>query len=164
MIDSTQIINLSEKYLTSKRVHTFNGDRELVIYVNPDTSERQDVILAAKKSQKGGSGPYIRFIADAKTQNIYIWDGYDGDHVTGRNLIGLSAINQSKTPWLLYGTCEAVGSYKLRLVEWDSKPSYSEYKFFFAFFDYDWKWLSKYVDTKEYFDDITRWISVYKKS
>jgi hypothetical protein len=162
MIISKQIITLTEKYLTSKRVHTFNGDRELVLYVNPDTSERQDIILSAKKSQKGGAGPYVRFIADAKAKKVYVWDAYEGDHVTGRNLVGLPATNQSKTPWLLYGTGEPAGGYKLKFVAWDSKPLYSEYKFYFAFLDYDWSWLSPYIDTKEFFAEIHKRTDLYR--
>jgi hypothetical protein len=163
MITSKQITKITENFLLSKRVHTFNGDRELAIYENPDTSERQDIILSAKKSQKGGSGIYIRFIADAKSKKVYVWDAYEGDHVTGRNLIGLPSTNQSKTPWLLYGTGEPISGYKLKFVTWDSKPLYSEYKFYFDFLSYNWDWLSSYVDTKEFFDEIHKRTDLYRK-
>lgn len=163
MITSKQLQPLFETYLTSKRVHTFNGNRELVIYENPDTSERQDIVLSAKKSQKGGAGPYIRFIADANAKKVYVWDGYEGDHITGRNLVGLPSTNQSKTPWLLYGTSEPVGSYKLKFVQWDSKPLYSEYKFYFKFLDYDWEWLTRYIDIKDFFSEIHKRTDLYRK-
>lgn len=160
MITSNKIIFLLEKYLTSKRM---SGDRELIIYENPDTNELHDLIMLAKKSQKGGSGPYLRFIADTKNKKVYVWDSYEAEHTIGRSTIGLPSIDPIKTPWLLYGLCEPYSGYKLKLIEWPSKPPYSDTKFYTGLFNGDWNWLNRYIDTKEYFEYITKRIEVYKK-
>lgn len=164
MITSKKINFLLETYLTSKKVVTANGPRELVIYENPDTSERQDIILLAKKTQKGGSGPMIRIIADARPpQKVYVWDAYNAIHITAKPIIGLSSARSEQTPWLLYGNCVPKGM-KFELISWDEKPSYRNIKFFDNFFSYKWDWLNKYVDTTEYFDDIKRWVETYRKT
>lgn len=159
MITSKQIL---EKFLSYKKISGL--DEPLSVFENPDTSERQDIIFSAKKTQKGGSGPYIRIIADAKTQKVYAWDAFYAEHIVGRSVAGFPSIDPAKTPWILYGTCKPIGGYKFELVEWDSKPSYKNFKFFSDFFSYNWTWLDKYVDTREYFSDMRRWIETYKKT
>ena len=126
-------------------------------------SERQDITILAKKSQKGGSGPFIRIIANAKTQKVYVWDAYDAEHTIGRSLVGLPSTDPAKTPWILYGTCKP-RSGKFELFEWDSKPSYKDIKFFDDFFSYKWDWLKPYVDTRDFFDDMHRWVADYRKT
>lgn len=158
MISSNFISQIIERYFASKNIGSGN---ELVIYENPDRSERQDIAILAKMTQKGGSGPYVRIIADAKSKKVYVWDAFYAEHTVGRSVIGLPSTNPVQTPWLLYGTCLVKGS-NFELHEWDSKPSYKDFKFFDDFFSYDWMWLKPYVDTKEYFDDMHRWLYSYR--
>ena len=164
MITSKQIFAVFEKYLTNKRVNTFRGDRELVIYENPTTSELQDIKRLGNKDH--GDTPYIRFIADARPpQKIWVWDAYNGEHLTARSLIGLPSTYSAQTPWLLYGCCDSRGS-KMILDDWDNKPSYSynNLKFYDKFFTYNWNFLDKYMDKREFFDELEKWFNKCKKS
>jgi hypothetical protein len=140
------------------------------IYVNPTSSD----LLDLNKSIKG-SDKYVRFIADAKTQKVYVWNGFNALHtdaVTSLKLgsyhsvrdqpnilFGYSYLkngklvltNQSDSIEKLGSVVDSLSSYKL----WDFSASELKDKFgndikkdsnwATAFFIYNWSFLSKYI-------------------
>lgn len=73
MIMSNQIIRLLEEWVMSVKV----GSRICNFYVNPNSSDLKELFQSVKLSN---SGYQVRYIADAKTQKVYVWDSYLLDH------------------------------------------------------------------------------------
>lgn len=73
MITSNQIIKLSEDWVTSIKVGNWSCD----IYVNPSSSDLKELFQSLKISHNDYK---VRYIADAKKQKVYVWNGYLLDH------------------------------------------------------------------------------------
>lgn len=82
MITSKLILNLSEDYVTSKRV---NGGT-LVVYENPGSS---DILSALKDSREKSED--IRFIADFPSKKLYIFNGMIAIHDDALRLLGMGS-------------------------------------------------------------------------
>lgn len=98
MITSRQIIN--EVYLTLQRF----GSVTAPVYKNPSTS---DYIAMYKESLATNERKlnYIRFIANAKTKSVYVWDGYRIVHEIVRSKLNMFD-NFFNTPWILDGAAD----------------------------------------------------------
>lgn len=69
MITSKQIIKLSEEWF--KNVTGYMG-KPVPLFINPNSSDLKELFNSSKGSKFGN---LIRFVADAKTQNVYVGDG-----------------------------------------------------------------------------------------
>ena len=75
MITSKQVIKLSEDWFKDVK----NGNITASIFVNPGSSDIRDIYKNAVSANRAGH-PTIRFIADAKTHKVYVWDAYYAYH------------------------------------------------------------------------------------
>ena len=98
MITSKQLNNLLEKYSTSRR--TSNGYMEVI--ENPSSSELINIVKASKKADGE-----IRFLADAKTRIVYVFNADLGLHFEARNLLNMG--RSEDTPNILDGVGEVSG-------------------------------------------------------
>ena len=118
MITSKHIIEISERYVDTKN---FSGT-EVVFYVNPTLSDYAKLYK---------TGPYIRFIVNNKTKEVYVWDGYlvtHGSVVNGAFLpVNISCV------WG-QGVKQSDGSLPI-LTEFRPKQNDTN----------DYSWISKYV-------------------
>jgi hypothetical protein len=84
MITSKQIITLSEEWETS---FTY-GNHLIDIFVNPTSSDIKE--LFSKLDVKINPKKEIRFIANAKTKKVYIWDASLVHHAEVSHKLGFS--------------------------------------------------------------------------
>lgn len=84
MIKANQISKIFDSYLTSKKL---DKTTELVILVNPSTSELKEL---TKASFKRFGVRQIRFVVDNKNKKVYVADAFLGLHYTMLKLIGLN--------------------------------------------------------------------------
>jgi hypothetical protein len=149
MITSKQIVTISEKYLTGKK--TSYGYAK--VYTNPSSSEIIEIIKP--QSVNGRTWPVgkgeIRFIADAKTQNVWAWDSGKALHNDIYKLLGFS-YGPSKLDGIAF--C-SIGSKPV--MNGFDKLVFNAYGnsakiFFTEMFNYNWNWLSQYIDYKERFN------------
>ena len=147
MITSKQILHLFEKYSDTFKI--YNSPVE--IFVNPTISEL--------KSLKCGR---VRFIADPKSQEVYVWDAMQSAHYMvagkiqkeedGGNFWGVATIESN--------SMVMIGSDSVEMSTKGSSPSFNSIKLE-RIFSYKWKWLDKYVKgASAYLED---WRNSYKK-
>jgi hypothetical protein len=140
LITSKQIVKLLDVYYKGLKVRsTF-----VSIYENPDRGEIQEIIGGVKKSQSG-SFQEVRFIADGRSQKIYVWDAYYAEHTKVLSLAGLPS---SRIPYVLTGGCNISGS-ELKIV-WDNRPEDTNSDYYKKNPIYDWGWLGKYMNINGY--------------
>jgi hypothetical protein len=102
MITSNQIITLSEEWV--KSVIT-PGDEKCDVYENPGSTDIKELY------QLGNN--LIRYVADAKSQRVYVWSAMLALHDTVRVSLGLghSGPNAYKdTPYVIEGFGQISGS------------------------------------------------------
>ena len=152
MITSKQILEL---YKSSKK--TSSG--ELVVFENPTQKELREVAkwtvtddLDRIKVSKINPG-YIRFLADAKVQKVYVWNAWLGTHDDGRRLLGYGSQDDfMKKPWVMDGMGTVTKSGVTTL---DTNDMDLRLKVFFRgnrstkvlpeFLKYNWSWVDKYI-------------------
>lgn len=168
MITSKQILQMSEEYLTSKRI----GNNLVEVYVNPTSSDYQH--LYSINSSHG-----LRFTADIDTKKFYVWDGFTMMHGEAADLIGIYSKYQAfykrdsirgfvfgNNLFMGYGT---VNNNKLTLIHLSDiletslsvLPQPASEHFFDGTREYfkdilssRWNWISKYIDCSNYFNKI----------
>jgi hypothetical protein len=84
MINANYIINISESYVTSKKI---DKDTSLEVYVNPTTSEIKKLTDASFKTF---GVRQVRFVVDNKNKKVYVADAFLTLHHTILKLIGLN--------------------------------------------------------------------------
>jgi hypothetical protein len=143
MITSKQIINLTEKYLKGKQYYGNFVD----ILENP--SNREVVDLFGKKVPEFLKD--IRFIADAETKKVYVWNSELATHNMVQNDVGYPNVNDK--PNIILGTGKVSGG-KPTITEWDFSRYFASKKnldFLGKIFSYKWDWLSVYVNNMKEF-------------
>jgi hypothetical protein len=71
MITSKQLLKQIEQYSDTKNV----SGHAVIIFENPTSSDILEISKTTKSSPKE-----VRFIADAKTRKVYVWDAYLAIH------------------------------------------------------------------------------------
>jgi hypothetical protein len=143
LIKSSQIL---EEY------HSLYKDRyvSVPIFLNPNRFDFKEI------------GDNVRFIADARTKKLYAWDASVIIHCKVAEFLGLEKIS---SPAVFWGYAVShnnryvvVSSDELssRVNIYDLKVSH---RFIDDFFDQDWSWVNKYIDTSAYFDFVKNFIS-----
>ena len=133
MITSKQIINLTEKYLKGKQYYGNFVD----ILENP--SSREVIDLFGKKVPEFLKD--IRFIADAETKKVYVWNSELATHNMVQGDIGYPNVNDR--PNIILGTGKVSGG-KPTITEWDYSRYVASKKnldFLEKLFTYKWGWL-----------------------
>lgn len=70
MISANQIIWLSEEWFKNVPYH---GTKTVPVYINPDSGDCKELYQSCKNN--GNNSFLVRFIADAKQQKVWVWDG-----------------------------------------------------------------------------------------
>ena len=89
MITSRHIMKIGEQWFSDVK----NGNITASVYVNPGSSDIREIYKVAASSNKPGQ-PAIRFIADAKSKKVYVWDAYYAYHDDVSNLLGYNKPNE----------------------------------------------------------------------
>ena len=92
MITSKQIVDIVEKWLTTK--HSFTGDAD--VFVNPSSSDYIEI-------RKNCKYPIVRFFADNKYKKVYVWDSNTGIHKEVANELKLLTRFHDNDPNLIAG-------------------------------------------------------------
>jgi hypothetical protein len=153
VITSNQIIQLSEVYISSKKI--LNG-RKADIYENPTSSDITLMIKNAREENR--TIEEVRFIADARSpQKVYVVESYDLTHLDLYNTLNLGVSgsgyysSSSKYPYFLNGVAR-ISSGKLVMFSWDdftlqigSKvPNVLDW--FEKVFSYNWSFTDRYIN------------------
>ena len=141
LITASNIISISEEYVT--RLH----DAE--IFVNPNNSELLQIIKPQSVKPRNwaiGTGE-IRFIADAKSKKVYVWDSGLLLHHTVMDKIGYD--HKNSLNHLILGIAFVKLGQKPLFTAWDSfnPQTLSNY----MLFSLDWNWLDRYINYKSFF-------------
>jgi hypothetical protein len=150
MITSKQIVKLSEDYFDTKNV---NG-HPLLIYINPSLKE---VIESSTFSKKMLHYNEIRFVADNKKQQVFVWDSGLCYHAKVRASLGYSEDFQ-KTYLLLNGVASVKGSsvimsrmdnftslYNAAASSGSKTERKAAYGYMERLLSEPWTWLNKYI-------------------
>lgn len=89
MITANQIVKLSEEWFCNVK----NGNISASVFVNPGSSDIMEIYKTAVSSNRPGL-PSIRFIADSKSQKVYVWDAYYAYHDDVAKVLGFSRPNE----------------------------------------------------------------------
>jgi hypothetical protein len=89
MITSKKILKISEEWFRSVK----NGNITANVYINPGSSDITELYKSAALANRPGNPP-VRFIADSKTQKVYVWDAYYAYHDDVAKILGFSRPNE----------------------------------------------------------------------
>lgn len=129
MITSKFIFQILDSYSSSKKLK----DELVTVYENPTSSDIAEIIKDAKRSKRNVE--YIRFLADAKDQKVYIADDYLVTHNEMCAMVGIP----NEAPWVRTGGAARPENNKLRLMKWSMKSFSPES------LKYKWDFVSKYI-------------------
>ena len=146
MITAKEIISLSEIYFDSVN---YSG-RNIQVFVNPTLDDYKE--LNAKK---------VRFIADAKSKKIYVWNAYFAIHNAIASKIGLgsrmdvdlfSGESDYYNNKLYMRDSSRLRNFVKNFRQRNERPV--ERQYLINFFSQNWSWIEKYVDGAiQYIDD-----------
>jgi len=141
LITSRQIIQVSETYVTAKKV----PDGYLQVFSNPTSTELSSITKDKKE---------IRFIADSKAKKVYVFDSYLATHENVSDLINLRRDDFD----LFFGYAKVSGGkatfdrshdFKIVLNNVSRNDTYGDHarNFLKIFFNKDqkWEWLDRYI-------------------
>ena len=154
MIVAKEIITLCEEWSKSTAI----GGDQVDIYENPGSSDIKKLFKVVRNFEKE-----VRFIANAKTQIVYVWGAMLATHSDLLPILNLgSYVDLFKKPWLLlgYGNIEngkIVLSHRHDAIE--GLLCYSDYKarakfggsvgiekaWLTSVFEYKWSFLENYI-------------------
>jgi hypothetical protein len=138
LITSRHIVILLEDYLDSVNY----GGRNVQVFVNPTFDDYKE--LNAKK---------VRFIADAKSKKIYVWNAYFAIHNAIAYKIGLeprmdvdlfSGESDYYNNKLYMKESSRLRGYVKNVKQGNARPL--EHQYLVNFFNQNWSWLDKYID------------------
>ena len=138
MITSKYIIKLSEEYFNTKNIRGF----DVVIYKNPTLDE-------IKSLRAVNSG--VRFIADAKSKKVYVWDANKSIHNDiFSSLVSWGAISWDNMDYYINGIASVFDSGRMTFTVWDfaNRPGEinSEVRnYVITIMNQDWAWLDRYI-------------------
>lgn len=99
MITSKYILRLIEDYYA---LHKVRG-KPVTIYENPTSSDLRELYKSSVKE--------VRFLANAETRKLYIWDSYLAIHDDVRKILGLPSSQETtktESPYLVEGYAQIV--------------------------------------------------------
>lgn len=151
MIKSSQIKSLLEEWLKS-----FSLSRGLIdVYKNPSKSDYSEIYQSFIDDVRLPSKiVMIRFIADAKTKSVYVWNGQKAIHAEVARSVGLIDRMESD-PTILSGIGVLVSG-KAEMQQADSLESIDKYSSQFDINYYngvvsrDWSWVNRYIQVTKY--------------
>lgn len=81
------------------------------IYVNPDRKDLKNIVEYNYGPERWGT-PYVRFIADASSKQLFVWCGETGHHSEVAVKLHFTMDNEG-----IWGEADILSSYKLELNE-----------------------------------------------
>ena len=121
---------LLEKFLDGYKVP---GGYTAFVYVNPTRKELSEIDYFSE--------PSARFIADAKTKQVYVWDAGIAIHRLMWDKFKTDSRKLYSDDTLL------TGEYNIKTKEVDTyyAAEYNKKEIIQSFLDQDWKWADKYI-------------------
>lgn len=142
MVTSKQIVTILDSYKTGRKI----SDEFVTVYENPTSSDVAEIIRTASRDKRRIAD--IRFVADAKSQKVYIADGY---LITHNEICAMIGIPYFDTPWVRTGGLARLDGTNLRLFKASMSNFSSES------FKYDWSFVGKYIQGWSEALDSGRW-------
>jgi hypothetical protein len=162
MITSKQITQISEEWLAS--VVSDYSSLPTDIYKNPGSSD-------IKELYKKSSRHEVRFIADSKTNIVYVWNADTALHQTVAKKLGLLDRLSYDKPWAKSNADILIGNEIIDnglitmsdsnelgpIISVASRQDYKNsesVKYMKRLVSKNWSWLSKYINYSSYFNRI----------
>jgi hypothetical protein len=144
MITSKQIIKLSEDYVGAETFRYPGGNGNSVylsVWKNPTSSDINKLKIEGKKFT-GRMPDSIRFVADAKTKDVYVADGFWSVHSMITRIAKIP--HDRSNPSTIEGNAELQGGKPIIKPIYDphEPPDMREKRIKFK-----WDWLNNYFDT-----------------
>ena len=162
MITSKQILKLAEDYEDRKNIY----GKDVLIFKNPTSSDIKEI-----KSQHFTTE--VRFIADAKSRLVYVWDANLAIHAPILKALKYPEGSIGNSPYLLESLANIVGT-KLELTSsqaddmfyfpsfWVNKRNPISQKLLTQLLEYNWTFADRYISNfSSYVDKFRRSCEIF---